>query len=534
MNISPSLSARTIVAGAAILLMILPSSGVMAQESLTVYRDSASFADAGGRLRYVDFEDLYSIASNRITLRNPLYILVGDFVDSSDGNRRHNYVGMDYGGTIDLPARTRRVRIDDYVRPEEGRQPVIVEITDFNGISSRLPVASTPLDISSDEGIQRIRLYGADYAGNDEVNWWMDISSVEAFDKGNELIARFDFDTLEPYTQYVLSTPHGVYDHAESIGLHGITLHDKLGVEDYYYPLGEQARVDPDNGSGNIAVRLAPGGAIEFPEGTEGAMVVVEPFYSDSVTFTATDYAGASVTVGDLGCADGIAWFGFRSPAGIRSIEVASALYDRASLSAVIVGEFPQTEIAAISSSVAQMGSYHALASDQQSRLQSSLGMAHDAVLLGDRTTAIVGLEKFIEDVDALHAGGVLVPEERNSLVGSGRYEIERLSKRTSHLPAPASIVSHGVSLDAAWPDPARGEISIGYRLEAPASVALEITDQLGRLVRRIESESMAAGEHLLRWDRRDAAGARVADGVYFYTLRAGGARITRAVRVRE
>jgi hypothetical protein len=52
--------------------------------------------------------------------------------------------------------------------------------------------------------------------------------------------------------------------------------------------------------------------------------------------------------------------------------------------------------------------------------------------------------------------------------------------------------------------------------------VRLDIHDQRGRRVARVLDEVLAAGEHQLRWDARDAAGRSLASGVYVVRLAAG------------
>jgi flagellar hook assembly protein FlgD len=52
--------------------------------------------------------------------------------------------------------------------------------------------------------------------------------------------------------------------------------------------------------------------------------------------------------------------------------------------------------------------------------------------------------------------------------------------------------------------------------------VTLAIHDATGRLVRMLLQDDLAAGDHRVRWDGRNAAGRRVAGGTYFVRLRAG------------
>jgi Right handed beta helix region/FlgD Ig-like domain len=66
----------------------------------------------------------------------------------------------------------------------------------------------------------------------------------------------------------------------------------------------------------------------------------------------------------------------------------------------------------------------------------------------------------------------------------------------------------------------------IGYGLAEPGEVELAIYDAVGRCVRQLVIGSRVEGDHRAFWDGRDARGAQVAPGVYFYRLAAGGREI--------
>jgi hypothetical protein len=79
-----------------------------------------------------------------------------------------------------------------------------------------------------------------------------------------------------------------------------------------------------------------------------------------------------------------------------------------------------------------------------------------------------------------------------------------------------------------AVPNPARPGTAFRFALGAgggPVSVA--IYDVAGRLVRRIESPTLAPGEHALAWDGRDDRGRAVAAGLYVYRITAPGGTAT-------
>lgn len=84
--------------------------------------------------------------------------------------------------------------------------------------------------------------------------------------------------------------------------------------------------------------------------------------------------------------------------------------------------------------------------------------------------------------------------------------------------PAPRSF-----ALEAAYPNPAITETSIGFTLTEPSHVQLTIYDVLGRAVQTLTEAPMQAGAHTVDWDGRDENGQRVAGGVYFYRITATG-----------
>lgn len=74
-----------------------------------------------------------------------------------------------------------------------------------------------------------------------------------------------------------------------------------------------------------------------------------------------------------------------------------------------------------------------------------------------------------------------------------------------------------------AAPNPFRSRTELSYSLDAPGRVRIDVFDVTGRLVRTLENGERAAGAHVAGWDGRDASGARMKSGVYFYRFLAGG-----------
>ncbi|HTO92511.1 MAG TPA: FlgD immunoglobulin-like domain containing protein [Candidatus Sulfotelmatobacter sp.] len=90
--------------------------------------------------------------------------------------------------------------------------------------------------------------------------------------------------------------------------------------------------------------------------------------------------------------------------------------------------------------------------------------------------------------------------------------------------------VARGLKLSA---NPSRGPVTIGFALPARATTDAGIYDLSGRLVRRLRSSVLEAGEQRVTWDGRDESGGRVNPGVYFARVSAGSFQSeTRLVRL--
>jgi hypothetical protein len=77
-------------------------------------------------------------------------------------------------------------------------------------------------------------------------------------------------------------------------------------------------------------------------------------------------------------------------------------------------------------------------------------------------------------------------------------------------------------------PNPFNPETGIVYSLPVSGRVNVSVYDLRGRIIRNLVDETQPAGEHRLRWNGRDAAGATVSTGLYFCRLSSGGVMATR------
>jgi flagellar hook assembly protein FlgD len=83
-------------------------------------------------------------------------------------------------------------------------------------------------------------------------------------------------------------------------------------------------------------------------------------------------------------------------------------------------------------------------------------------------------------------------------------------------------MAAPSISTVTATPNPFQANAVIRYHLSRRAAVDLDIYEPTGRMVRALEAASIkGAGEHRAVWNGRNAQGARLPAGVYFYRLQA-------------
>jgi hypothetical protein len=81
-------------------------------------------------------------------------------------------------------------------------------------------------------------------------------------------------------------------------------------------------------------------------------------------------------------------------------------------------------------------------------------------------------------------------------------------------------------------PNPFNDQTTISYQLPSDCRVSLRIYDLAGRLVRTLADGSKPAGFHTVDWDRKDASGREIANGVYLYRLQSGDFMATRKMLI--
>lgn len=97
----------------------------------------------------------------------------------------------------------------------------------------------------------------------------------------------------------------------------------------------------------------------------------------------------------------------------------------------------------------------------------------------------------------------------------AGHYQLSIITGVTQDKPS----VPTAIELAQNYPNPFSSSTAISYRLNKQTDVNVTIYDILGREVKRFMVGLQTTGVHRVIWDGKNAAGEKVAAGVYFYRL---------------
>jgi len=127
-------------------------------------------------------------------------------------------------------------------------------------------------------------------------------------------------------------------------------------------------------------------------------------------------------------------------------------------------------------------------------------------------------------------AGGVIVAWQDRRNGSNNDIYAQHGNVSVFSLVAPSGVTAVEGSTLPPWPriagiapNPAHREAAIQFALPREEPATLVVFDPAGRRVRQLASGTMAAGEHLARWDGRDDAGGVAPSGLYFVRLVAAG-----------
>jgi flagellar hook assembly protein FlgD len=85
-------------------------------------------------------------------------------------------------------------------------------------------------------------------------------------------------------------------------------------------------------------------------------------------------------------------------------------------------------------------------------------------------------------------------------------------------------IVIHEFSLSQNYPNPFNPSTSIKFELAKSSVIQLKIYDILGREVRELVNEQLAAGPYDILWNGKNKHGISVGSGVFIYEIKAQAA----------
>ncbi len=110
---------------------------------------------------------------------------------------------------------------------------------------------------------------------------------------------------------------------------------------------------------------------------------------------------------------------------------------------------------------------------------------------------------------------------------GDETIDVEAVLATDSLLqPAVASIKENHISMGDfrtyAYPNPSEGSVKIGYSIDNPCKVSVDIYSVLGTVVKSVSSNFENIGTHEILWDGKNNAGINLPAGTYVYLVKAG------------
>lgn len=406
-----------------LLLGVLMLPGAAAAQT-TVFTDFVSFDAATGSLTEIDFENLHSLTVDGITFRDPLNLHIGFCssptcqIDPDNPLGGNNVLFLNTGGDINFPVGTADVNL---IVQGMGNTSFTVEVTDFSGgtfIANGAGIAFSVaiLSLTSPNSIQQIEVLST--GGGPLV-----LSAVETFDSVGNPLSEIDFESFPPEVSCILSVCIDTFPFFDPLvpnplTMDGVTFTDPFQLDEGFCS-SPTCQIDPDNPIGNIVLFLNPGGTIDFPPGTGGAMLVIEGMGNNPFTVQVTDFAGNTSIAAGQGVSFGVAFLGFTSPSGISRIEVLSVggTGGPLVLSAVFYGVTLQQAVQLLTDEIADLVASGVLNQGQGNSLTAKLQAAINSLNNGNTTAACNQLQAFINQVNALISRGVLSLAEGQPLV---------------------------------------------------------------------------------------------------------------------
>ncbi len=130
-------------------------------------------------------------------------------------------------------------------------------------------------------------------------------------------------------------------------------------------------------------------------------------------------------------------------------------------------------------------------------------------------------------DYNLLRATVYLQDKDTGKMIQAGTDFLKNIDDGLSPVGDPV-VAAH--RLNANYPNPFNPSTKISFSLPRAEQVELSIYALDGKLVKTLVSENLAEGSHEVTWTGKDASGAAVASGAYFYRLRTDSFSETRVM----
>lgn len=78
------------------------------------------------------------------------------------------------------------------------------------------------------------------------------------------------------------------------------------------------------------------------------------------------------------------------------------------------------------------------------------------------------------------------------------------------------------IGIHALYPNPSQGEFRIGFHVDAPGEVLIEVLDARGRLVATVQHRHFPRGEHAVSWNGTGPDGRALGSGAYLCRISQG------------
>lgn len=136
-----------------------------------------------------------------------------------------------------------------------------------------------------------------------------------------------------------------------------------------------------------------------------------------------------------------------------------------------------------------------------------------------DSATYCLDVESHQQVWEGPYGGKLAIAGDWLYVATDGGWVIAYRGETVTDAPDEPESMPRTHSLHQNYPNPFNPTTTIKYTLPSRSMVRLAISDLLGRQVKVLIAEEIAAGEHVVEWDGKTETGAIAASGIYLYRL---------------